>query len=331
MTVLPSPIPHPLDYCPFDVPQWAYEALEWVVGFDWPEGDEKATWDVADRWYAIAGRLAEPRGEAHDAAAQVLSAYGGTGAQAFSGAWQRVAGDDDAPLNSLLAIADELGRLVEECGCDIEGAKLEAWIEIGLFLIELIGMAVAVALTLGAASPAAGGLIAATRIAIQQIFKRLIEQMSKKAIKKTLKEAGERATRQLTSRAGLTKLGREGLREGLDEAREEFATSGGIQLYQNSTGRADGIDARDLGMSAAGGFAGGAAAGGAGIGRGQHHGGVAGVSAPRCWGSSVGPRSVVICRISRAWRSRPARGPAGRYWAGHRRASPAGWPIGSAI
>ncbi|MET8150007.1 toxin glutamine deamidase domain-containing protein, partial [Actinoplanes sp. NPDC005259] len=279
MSVLPSPIPHPLDYCPFDVPQWAYEALEWVVGFDWPEGNEKTTWDVADRWYAIAGLLAEPRGEAHDAAAQVLSAYGGTGAQAFRGAWQQLAADEDAPLNSLLAIADELGKLVEECGCDIEGAKLEAWIEIGLFLIELIGMAVAVALTLGAASPAAGGLIAATRIAIQQIFKRLVEQMSKKAIKKTLKEAGERATRQLTSKAGLRQLGREGLREGLDEAREEFATSGGIQLYQNSTGRADGIDARDLGMSAAAGFGGGVAASGAGIGRGRHHGVTRGVGA----------------------------------------------------
>jgi hypothetical protein len=112
VTILPSPIPHPLDYCPFDVPQWAYEELEWVVGFDWPEGDEKATWDVADRWYAIARLLAEPRAEAYDAAGQVLSAYGGTGAQAFNGAWQQLAADENAPLNSLLAIADELGKLV---------------------------------------------------------------------------------------------------------------------------------------------------------------------------------------------------------------------------
>ena len=184
MTILPSPIPHPLDYCPFDVPGWAYEALEWVVGFDWPEGNEKTTWDVADRWYALAQRLAEPREETYQAAGQVLSGYGGAGAQAFRTAWDQLSADENAPLNSLLAIADELGKLVEGCGSDIEGAKLEAWIEMGVFLIELIGMAVAVALTLGAASPAAGGLIAATRLAIQQIFKRLIAQLGKKAVKK---------------------------------------------------------------------------------------------------------------------------------------------------
>ena len=71
-------------------------------------------------------------------------------------------------------ISHELGKMIEECGCDIEGAKLEAWIELGIFVIELIGMAVAVTLTLGAASPAAGGLIAATRFAIQHIFHKLI-------------------------------------------------------------------------------------------------------------------------------------------------------------
>ncbi|MFI7596465.1 toxin glutamine deamidase domain-containing protein [Actinoplanes sp. NPDC049681] len=281
MTVLPSPIPHPLDYCPFDVPGWAYEALEWVVGFDWPEGNEKATWEVADRWYAIAGRLTIPRDEAFDAASGVIAGYGGAGvtAQAFIGAWDRVAIEDRAPLTALLEIADELGKLVEECGRDIEGAKLEAWTEIGLFLIELIGMAVATALTLGAASPATGGLIAATRYAIQQIFKRLAEQLGRKAIKKTLKEAGERAAKQLTTREGLKHLGREAVEEGLDELREEAATNAGIQLYQNSSGRADGMDLADLGSSAAGGFAGGFAAAGAGVGRGTHSGVVRGMGA----------------------------------------------------
>ena len=120
--------------------------------------------------------------------------------------------------------------MVEECGCDIEGAKIEAWIELGIFVIELIGMAVAVVLTLGAASPAAGGLIAATRFAIQQIFKKLLEALSKKAIKKALKEAGERAAKQLTTKAGL-KHARQGgaATKGLDEAREEYLTNAGIQ------------------------------------------------------------------------------------------------------
>jgi hypothetical protein len=185
VTVLPSPVPHPLDFCPWDLPGWAYEALEWVVGFQWPDGNEMETWDAADRWFALAGVLAGPRDEATEAAYQVISGYGGAGVTvaAFQQAWNNLA-DGDAPLNSLMEISHELGKMIEECGCDIEGAKLEAWIELGIFVIELIGMAVAVALTLGAASPAAAGLIAATRFAIQQIFRKLVEQLGKKAIKK---------------------------------------------------------------------------------------------------------------------------------------------------
>ena len=273
MTLLPSPIPHPLDYCPFDVPAWAYEALEWVVGFDWPAGNEVATWDVADRWYLLAKDLAEPHDATFQAAGQVLAGYGGSGitADGFRNAWQALAGDENAPLNALLHIADNLGELVEGCGRDLEAAKLEAWIEIGTFLIELIGMAITVALTLGAASPAAGGLIMATRMTIQQIFKRLIEQLGKQALKETAK----RALKEITTKEGLTKLTHKALHEGLDEAREEFATNSGVQLYQESTGRSHGFSVSDLGLSAAGGFAGGASATGSSVGAHGHHAGVA--------------------------------------------------------
>ncbi|NMO54431.1 hypothetical protein HH310_25010 [Actinoplanes sp. TBRC 11911] len=272
MSLLPSPIPHPLEFSPFDVPGWAYEALEWVVGFDWPAGNEVSTWDVADRWYVLATDLASPREATFDAAARVLDGYGGAGitADGFRNAFQQLAGDDDAPLNGLLHIADGLGQLVEGCGRDLEGAKLEAWIEIGIFLTELIGMAITVALTFGAASPAAGGLIMTTRMAIQQIFKRLVEQLGKKALKAT----AQHAIKELTTKQGLTKIGRKALHEGLEEAREEFATNGGIQLYQESTGRSHGLSFTDLGLSAVGGFAGGAAAVGSEVGAHGHHGGV---------------------------------------------------------
>ena len=124
MSVLPSPIPHPLDFMPWDVPGWVYEALEWVVGAEWPEGNEKEVWDLADRWFEVASILAGPRQEAHDAAAEVVSAYGHTGAVAL--AFQLVAEDRrwrQAPLNLLPTISHEIGQMVQECGCDIEAAK----------------------------------------------------------------------------------------------------------------------------------------------------------------------------------------------------------------
>ena len=129
MTVLPSPIPHPLDLLPWDLPGWAYEGLEWVIGVEWPEGNEKAVWDLADAWFAAASALVAPRDDAYAAAGEVLSGYGATGmvGRAFDEAWRRLADGDEAPLILLLTVSQELGTLVEECGCDIEGAKIEVW------------------------------------------------------------------------------------------------------------------------------------------------------------------------------------------------------------
>ncbi|MEU4243042.1 toxin glutamine deamidase domain-containing protein [Actinoplanes sp. NPDC026619] len=167
-------IPHPLERGPFDVPRWARDALERAVDADWPAGDEAATWAVADRWYAVAASLDAPHEAAFAAAAQIMS---GPAKAGFQDSWQRLAGDAEAPLNSLIEIAGELGGLVEECGRALEAAKLAVWIEVGQFLIDLIGMAVAASLTLGAAAPVTVGLIAATRLTIQQIFERLTEQL----------------------------------------------------------------------------------------------------------------------------------------------------------
>ncbi|HEX5202663.1 MAG TPA: toxin glutamine deamidase domain-containing protein [Actinoplanes sp.] len=167
MTVLSSPVPHPLD---FGLPEVRPEVLAAVLGPDWPAGDEVATWDVADRWYAVARALGATRDEA-------VAAAGELDDPGFRDAWQRLAGDSAAPLNALVEIAASLGALVEECGRAIEAAKLEAWIEIGRFLIELTGMKVAAALSMGAATAAADGLAAATRVAVLEISGRLTTRL----------------------------------------------------------------------------------------------------------------------------------------------------------
>ncbi|MET8280230.1 toxin glutamine deamidase domain-containing protein [Micromonospora sp. NPDC005174] len=268
MSVLPSPIPHPLDYAPWDVPGWIYEALDWVIGVQWPEGNERAVWDLADRWYAVAAVLAGPHADAAAAATEVRSGYGGVGAvdAAFEAAWRGIAEGDDAPLPVLLAVTADLGRLVEECGCDIEGAKIEVWIELGILVVELLSVAVAALLTAGAASPAAGAAVTATRLLIQQIFKRLMGQLASKALRRGLTEAGERAAKEV-AKGGVRGLAKRATREGLEEAAEESGISLATQVYQNSTGRAHGVDLTDLGASAVGGLAGGAVAPLAGLGR----------------------------------------------------------------
>ncbi|WCN82440.1 toxin glutamine deamidase domain-containing protein [Micromonospora sp. LH3U1] len=268
MSVLPSPIPHPLDYTPWDVPGWIYNALDWVVGVQWPEGNERAVWDVADQWYAVASVLAGPHADAAAAAVEVHSGYGGVGAvdAAFEAAWRGIAEGAEAPLPVLLAVTADLGRLVEECGCDIEGAKLEVWIELGILVVELLSVAVVAVLTAGAATPAAGAAITATRLLVQQIFKRLMGQLASKSLKHGLKEAGERAAKEV-ARGGVRGLAKRAAREGAEEAAEEAGVTLATQAYQNSTGRAHGLDLTDLGASAVGGLAGGAVAPLAGLGR----------------------------------------------------------------
>lgn len=268
MSVLPSPIPHPLDYSPWQLPGWVYEALDWVVGVEWPEGNERAVWELADQWYAVATVLAGPRADAVAAAREVRDGYGGVGAvaAAFDSAWRRVAEGDEAPLPVLLAVSAELGRLVEECGCDIEGAKLEVWIELGILVVELLALAVAAVLTAGAASPAAGAAIAATRLIVQQIFKRLMAQLARKSMKQGLKEAGERAAKEVT-KGGVRGFSRRAALSGVSEAAEEGGINLATQTYQNSTGRRHGLDVTELGTTALGGMAGGAVAPLAGLGR----------------------------------------------------------------
>ncbi|MEU6073223.1 toxin glutamine deamidase domain-containing protein [Micromonospora sp. NPDC047074] len=268
MSLLPSPIPHPLDYSPWQLPGWVYEALDWVIGVEWPEGNERAVWDVADQWYAVATALAGPRADAVAAAGEVRGGYGAVGAvaAAFDDAWRRVAEGDEAPLPVLLVVSTELGRLVEECGCDIEGAKLEVWIELGILVVELLALAVAAVLTAGAASPAAGAAITATRLIVQQIFKRLMAQLARKSLKQGLKEAGERAAKEVT-KGGMRGFSRRAALSGVSEAAEEGGINLATQAYQNSTGRRHGLDVTELGTTAVGGLAGGAVAPLAGLGR----------------------------------------------------------------
>ncbi|MBQ1069141.1 hypothetical protein KBX39_20440, partial [Micromonospora sp. D75] len=225
-------------------------------------------WDLADQWYGVAGVLTGPRDDATAAAGEVKSGYGGVGlvAGAFDRAWHKLAEGEDAPLHVLVAATDELGRLVDSCGCDIEGAKLEAWIELGILVVELLALAVAAVLTLGAASPAAAAAITATRVVVQQIFKRLVAQLARKAVKQGLKEAGERAAKE-AAKAGARGLARRAALGGLVEAGQEAGTNLATQAYQNTTGRRDGLDLTDVSTSALGGFAGGAVAPLAGLGR----------------------------------------------------------------
>ncbi|MEV4418197.1 hypothetical protein AB0J67_40585, partial [Catellatospora sp. NPDC049609] len=237
------------------------ECLDWVIGMDWPEGDEQATWDLADDWYSVAADLAEPLVESERAALDAVAAFGGVEgkvAAAIKEAWEQIgSGSEKSALQAAAHVAGVLGEMLEGGGCDIQGAKLEYYIELGLLLIELIALAVAAFFTFGASTAAAGPVCMATRFAIKEILKRLIKSLiergMKRAIKDKIKDLGQDFTKKLGRWA--IKAGK----EGLDEAKEELLTQGAIQSYQVAQGRRDGLDGGDLLMAGWAGFAGGAA------------------------------------------------------------------------
>lgn len=171
-------------------PEWARAVATAVLADGWPSGDEAATWDVADRWYALADALSGPRMSAFAAAEQIVAGLVGAGIapDGFREAWERLSGDDDAPLNALVQIAAELGQMVEECAREIEAAKLAAWTEIGTLLTELTELSIAIELTAGAAAPVAEALITASRVAVARIYGRLASRLE-----------GEQPTRPPTS------------------------------------------------------------------------------------------------------------------------------------
>jgi hypothetical protein len=172
-------IAHPLPDVVLSGPEWARATALAVLGEGWPTGDESATWDVADQWYALADALTGPRMAAFAAADQIIAGLVGAGIapDGFRAAWERLSGAEDAPLNALVQIAAELGQLVEEGGREIEAAKLAAWAEVGTLLTELSSLTIAAELSLGAARPAAEGMIAASRVAVEQIYARLSSRL----------------------------------------------------------------------------------------------------------------------------------------------------------
>ncbi|BCJ74228.1 hypothetical protein CS0771_37720 [Catellatospora sp. IY07-71] len=273
MPLLPSPIPHPLSY--FDAPDWMRTALEWVVGIDWPEGDEAAMRELADDWYAASRQMTPLLDEADDAVLAAVAAMGGPDgrvAAAILALWAQVgSGHDAAGQEAVLAMVvdllDDFGTQVDAGANQIEGVKIEFYVELGLLLIELIALAAAAAVTLGASMAGAAPAMYATRFAIQQALRRaakeLLERAAKKGLKDRIKDKINDAVKDRIKNRVVRELGEEALEEGLQEG----ATALGTQLYQVSEGNRGGLDGADLAKSTGLGALGGGIGGLTGLGR----------------------------------------------------------------
>src|SRR4051794_25449136 len=147
--------------------QW----LEWIVGTDWPEGDEDALWRLKDVWADAAKGVQSVLDDGNAASMRVLGAVGGELADHFTQYWAKYSDGEDAYLPKLVALCESLSGLCDETALQVEFAKYQ-------FIIALIILAIQIAYYLAMAIPSFGASTAAIPVAevATQSFIRIIAQ-----------------------------------------------------------------------------------------------------------------------------------------------------------
>jgi hypothetical protein len=157
--------------------QW----LSWIVGSDWPEGDETAMRRCAVAWHQAASDINELIPELERSAANVLSSVQGAAADSFAQYWEQFVATDPQFIPKLVELCENLARQVEQGALDIEYAK---YMFIALLIITAIEIAMLIAsafATFGASTAAIPAVEAAAQITARTIFQRLLIAIAKHA------------------------------------------------------------------------------------------------------------------------------------------------------
>src|SRR6266516_4484412 len=101
--------------------QW----LEWVVGTDWPDGDEDALWRLRDAYQTAAHEVHAIIGDGDTAYYQVIGGMGGSAAERFTAYWQQFADGDDAYLAKLTHACESLAKHCDSTATEIEYGKYQ--------------------------------------------------------------------------------------------------------------------------------------------------------------------------------------------------------------
>jgi len=169
------------------LPEWLTEPLSWV-GLEWPQADEVKLFEAGQAWMAFAFRLQPIAAHANSAAADVWSNNEGPASDEFKRWWE----DEDGPTKRLRD--DQLAALLIG-GALMIFAAITLVMKI-MFIVQLIILAVQVAMaiaaafaTFGASTATVPGFIAATRIALTRLIRKVVDDVIKKSIKKLLDKA----------------------------------------------------------------------------------------------------------------------------------------------
>ncbi|MFJ4658136.1 alpha/beta hydrolase [Nocardia sp. NPDC088792] len=211
-------------------------ALGWLVGMQWPDGNEDRMWDLADDWKSSATDLRSINDDIDAAIAAVRQAYpiGDGGDQIIAQLQDMRSGNQS--IDKLAEWFESTAASANKTGTELEYTKL-------MFYTTLVTLAadIACAWLFPPTAPAAeGALIGVAKIAVRLITRKAVQELGEEGVKLTALALVKYSLR--TALIG-------GLMGGLQD--------GAIQEYQHEFGRRDDVDLRQLGLSALGGFVGG--------------------------------------------------------------------------
>ncbi|MFF2552668.1 alpha/beta hydrolase [Nocardia sp. NPDC058058] len=229
----------------------------WLVGMQWPEGNEDRMWDLADDWKAAAANLENVKADIDAAISAVRVAYPeGDGGDAMlvqlnSLKYGDLSKDGAGSIDSFVKWFNSIAGLAENTGTEFEYTKLMFH---AMLLIMAVDMAFAAATLIGA--PAAeAAVIAVNRVTARTIAKLLIKKITMQSMEFAEIAALKAALKKLAITAGMS--------AGLGAAMGA-APDAAIQLWQRYNGRREKFDWNQVGVMAAAGAAGGLVAAGVG-------------------------------------------------------------------
>ncbi|MGW5687826.1 WXG100-like domain-containing protein [Nonomuraea sp. NPDC003754] len=195
----------------FLVPDFAKPYVGWVVGMDWPEGDESGCFRLADACVKAAHRLVEGTGADQPGSATKIGAdWDGEAHLAFAAHVDRVAGGQVAAVVKRLV---ETAVALNGVGVQIQYTKYMIEVTVWLLVAQLVYL-------LGAALASGGASLALIPVRVQ-LARLTVRQIAKQCVRNILLFAGIVA--------------------GMDL---------GLQILQMVKGRRDEIDWWQLGTSA---------------------------------------------------------------------------------
>ncbi|NEW58720.1 hypothetical protein GV794_24220 [Nocardia cyriacigeorgica] len=219
--------------------------LGWVVGSEWPDGNEDDMWLLAEDWRKAAKDLEDVIADVRAAKTASLNAYPSGEApaeiaKAFDSMLYATEGHDKGSLEQLIEGLESMGESADKMGTEIEYAKL-------MFISSLVLLAAELAAAW--IFPPTAPAVQAAAIALTRIAARVISQRVMAAIRSMVLALARKKFLQFMVR---------------HVAIDTIIGTGqdlGIQAWQVSQGHRDNIDWTQVGVTAISSAAGGAAAG----------------------------------------------------------------------